>query len=99
MEKQLEQLRAEASDLEEKLNKNRKKQSELAIAIYTRDNKLAVGDKVIIGGKQKGIIDSFETKYNRLGVMPLVQLYKKDGTLGKRFQSVWRHHKVEKISE
>jgi len=97
MKERLKLLRAEASDLQEKLSNNSKEQTELMIAIYKDDTKLAVGDKVLVDGKKKGVIESFVRKYSE--VMPNVQYYKKDGTLGKRYERVWGFQKIEKLSE
>lgn len=98
MRKRLELLRAEANDLQQKLSDNRKEETKLMIEIYKEDNKLAVGDTVMLEGK-KGVIVEFKRKYG--DIEPQVQLYNKGGELGKRIVSVWRWRadRMQKVSE
>lgn len=67
------------------------------IAIYKEENKLAEGDNVIVDGSKKGVIDSFKRDFGY--IKPQVRMYKKDGTLGKRVESVWGFKKIVKLSE
>jgi len=97
MKQRLELLRAEASELQDKLKANNAEQTELMIAIYKEDKKLAEGDNVIVDGTKRGVIDSFKRDCGY--VKPQVRMYKKDGTLGRRVESVWSFQKIAKLSE
>ena len=96
MEKRLKELRAETDELREKIKVNRAEEVDIMIEIYKDKHKLAEGDKVQVDTTKTGIITSFKPDWG--GIKPQVQLYKKDGTLGKRTESVWGHQKITKLS-
>ena len=94
MEEKLKLFRIDEKKLREQLGNNLKEQRHLRQAIWVRDNQMDIGDDVNIGGK-KGQISKLDAKYS--SVQPIVTLYKKDGTLGKRETRVWSSDKMKKL--
>ena len=76
----------ELKDKERELRKTR-------IEIYKTETGFNIKDEVSING-QMGIIWDFKVQSK---AYPVVLLYKKDGTIGKRFKTVYSWGKMKKL--
>lgn len=69
------------------LSENRTEQREIRKQIWIKETGLDIGSEVNLIGDRKGVIIKIEVRYST--VRPIVNLYKKDGKLGKRETRVW----------